>query len=99
MKKSCRPFHNRRQLPLLFLVLFLGALVVDDLHVLGVDQLHAVLLGPVHAALEHQRQEHARHIQDGHQRIIGKLDFVIDAIGERKNALALQHSSVQKSGE
>lgn len=42
---------------LLFLLLLLGALVVNDLHMLLGDELDAVFLRPVHAALEHERNE------------------------------------------
>ena len=60
---SCdTPLRDAGLLRALLLVLLLGALVVDYLHVLRGDQLHAVLLSPVHAALKHQRQEHARHV-------------------------------------
>ena len=63
--------------PFLLFILFLGTLVVDDLHVLGGDQLHSVLPGPGHAALQHHRQKHTGYVEDGLQGVVGELDLVV----------------------
>ena len=65
----------------LLFVLFLGALVVDDRHLLGGDEGDAVLLGPLHAALQGLGQEDARHVQNGLQRFVGEFHLIIRAVG------------------
>ena len=48
---------------------------------LGCDKIHVVLLCPGHAALEHGGQEHARHVEDGLQRVVRELHLVVHAVG------------------
>ena len=64
----------------LFLVFFLGALVVDDLHMLGVYHIHIVFLCPLNAALQNKGEEDARDIQNHFKRVVGKFDLVVGAV-------------------
>ena len=64
----------------LLFVLFLGTLVVDDLHMGSIHQLHIVVLCPVHTALQHQGQEYPGNIQHHFQSIIGEFHLVISPV-------------------
>ncbi len=82
---------------LLFLLLF-GTLVVDDRHFLFGYERYAVFLRPIDTALQHYRQKNARNVQDGFQRVVGKLYGIVGAVGRVTNGIQRLGRTAKSSG-